>query len=382
MGISGYDKTAANNTTIPKDGGGTHAISNSMDTVTLDDVFRQIMADFANFASWDVKTAAYTAVAYDTVQADTVTTAAFTLTLPASPTAGQWVKVVAASTWASNNLTIGRNGSTIRGAGSDLTLSDGLGAQYAFHYDGSTWQYTSSADLSAYQLAPSEGAFVDGDKTKLDYITATGAINLDNIEDNADVTDEANVTDALDGAALTAATVATGDKVLIQDADDSDVLKTVTAQSIADLAAGGAWEFISTATASSSSELVFTGLDSADYQAYKFVIEHLVPSSASQWFYVRMSDDGGSTWKSSGYKYAGWGVFATGGTDVQSNNSGGQINLIDSQQMNTSSSGGVCGVVRSSARPVWCSLKPGGVLKRRMSSSARPVSSFLFIKSC
>lgn len=64
---------------------------------------------------------------------------------------------------------------------------------------------------------------------------ATDGAKLDNIEANADVTDEANVTSALDGATLTAATVATGDKVLIQDIDDSNNLKTATAQSIADL---------------------------------------------------------------------------------------------------------------------------------------------------
>jgi len=65
---------------------------------------------------------------------------------------------------------------------------------------------------------------------------ATDGTKLDGIEAGADVTDEANVTDALDGATLTAVTVAGTDKVLIQDTSDSDVLKTVTAQSIADLA--------------------------------------------------------------------------------------------------------------------------------------------------
>ena len=64
---------------------------------------------------------------------------------------------------------------------------------------------------------------------------ATDGTKLDTIETNADVTDEANVTAALDGATLTAVTVATGDKVLVQDASDLDNLKTVTAQSIADL---------------------------------------------------------------------------------------------------------------------------------------------------
>lgn len=42
------------------------------------------------------------------------------------------------------------------------------------------------------------------------------------------------------GATIATATVASADKVVIQDADDADNIKTVTAQSIADLAAGGA----------------------------------------------------------------------------------------------------------------------------------------------
>ena len=44
---------------------------------------------------------------------------------------------------------------------------------------------TGDQDLSTYQLKPSEGAFVNGDKT-----------HLDTIETNADVTDTANVTAA------------------------------------------------------------------------------------------------------------------------------------------------------------------------------------------
>ena len=49
--------------------------------------------------------------------------------------------------------------------------------------------------------------------------------------------DEDSVTNALDG--VSTATVATDDKVIIQDTSDSDALKTVTAQAIADLASGG-----------------------------------------------------------------------------------------------------------------------------------------------
>ncbi len=158
------------------------------------------------------------------------------------------------------------------------------------------------SDLGTYQDVLAEGAFVDGDKTKLDGIetsadvtdatnvNAAGAVmesdftpafslmvqqsgtgspetlqvgtdtivgrvtgggseiddlsptqvrSLLNVEDGADVTDETNVVSSLDGATLSAVTVAATDKVIVQDASDSDNIKTVTAQSIADLGSGG-----------------------------------------------------------------------------------------------------------------------------------------------
>ena len=67
---------------------------------------------------------------------------------------------------------------------------------------------------------------------------ATDGSKLDGIEAGADVTDEANVVSSLNGATLTGVTVAGTDKVIIQDVSDSDNIKTVTAQSIADLASG------------------------------------------------------------------------------------------------------------------------------------------------
>lgn len=71
----------------------------------------------------------------------------------------------------------------------------------------------------------------------IDLFSTADDSKLDGIEAGADVTDEENVIDALDGATLTAATLAVDDKVLIQDTDDSDTLKTVTTQAIADLTA-------------------------------------------------------------------------------------------------------------------------------------------------
>lgn len=65
---------------------------------------------------------------------------------------------------------------------------------------------------------------------------ATDGTKLDGIETSADVTDETNVVSSLNGATLSAVTVTSTDKVLIQDTSDSNTLKTATAISVANLA--------------------------------------------------------------------------------------------------------------------------------------------------
>ena len=68
----------------------------------------------------ELKTANYTAAVHDRVFANT-SGGAWTLTLPASPTIGQWVQVNDVSgSWATNNLTVARNGSTMMGGTTDL----------------------------------------------------------------------------------------------------------------------------------------------------------------------------------------------------------------------------------------------------------------------
>lgn len=87
------------------------------------------------------------------------------------------------------------------------------------------------SDLGTYQVELAEGQFADGDKTK-----------LDGIEASADVTDEANVTDALDGATLTdLGTPASGDLILLQDASDSNILKVAQFSTFGGAGAGDAW---------------------------------------------------------------------------------------------------------------------------------------------
>lgn len=79
---------------------------------------------------------------------------------------------------------------------------------------------------------------LDDTTTTNKFTTAAEISKLAGIETSADVTDEGNVIPAIDGATIPTATVAGTDKVLIQDVDDADNLKTVTAQDIANLSAG------------------------------------------------------------------------------------------------------------------------------------------------
>lgn len=85
-----------------------------------------------------VKTSSYSASNSEGVQTDT-SGGAFTVTLPATPAVGDQVIVVdSAGSWATNNLTVGRNGSTIEGSASDL-VCDISGVSVQLIYNGTTW---------------------------------------------------------------------------------------------------------------------------------------------------------------------------------------------------------------------------------------------------
>ena len=72
---------------------------------------------------WTTKTTTYTAVAGDAIMANT-TSAAFTITLPATPAANDVVRIADyAGTFGTNNLTIGRNSSKIMSLSEDMTVS-------------------------------------------------------------------------------------------------------------------------------------------------------------------------------------------------------------------------------------------------------------------
>lgn len=73
--------------------------------------------------TWAIKTTTYTAVAGDALMANT-TSAPFTITLPATPAANDKVSFCDyLGTFATNKLTIGRNGLKIMGVAEDMVVS-------------------------------------------------------------------------------------------------------------------------------------------------------------------------------------------------------------------------------------------------------------------
>jgi hypothetical protein len=88
---------------------------------------------------WQIKTANYTAVSGNRIVANT-SGGAFTITLPASPSAGNYVEISdGGGAFQTNNLTISRNGSAIMGLSEDMTLSTN-NISVGLVYNGTTWR--------------------------------------------------------------------------------------------------------------------------------------------------------------------------------------------------------------------------------------------------
>jgi len=142
----------------------TITIGASGDTVTLASGASQSGFGREGSVDWQtgsIKTATFTATSGEGYFCNT-TSSAFTVNLPSSPSAGDIVAVSDyANTFSSNNLTMGRGGSNIEGAASDLVL-DSTGLAMTFVYVDATkgWKVV--------------GAGREADKTSAEFVEATG----------------------------------------------------------------------------------------------------------------------------------------------------------------------------------------------------------------
>jgi hypothetical protein len=116
--------------------------------------------------TWDttVKTSGFTAVSGNGYFCNT-TSAAFTVTLPSSPSAGDIVGIKDyANTADTNNITIGRNGSNIQGTASDFKISTEGRSVLLVYVDGTKgWLVTSASqanDISNQQFVTATGGTI------------------------------------------------------------------------------------------------------------------------------------------------------------------------------------------------------------------------------
>ena len=100
-------------------------------------------SDFRVFSTnYSVTTSNITATSSQRIAADT-SGGSFTVTLPASPSTGDYVKIIDVANFSTNSLIIGRNGSTIEGYADDFELDIGQSI-IELIYINSTWQVYSS----------------------------------------------------------------------------------------------------------------------------------------------------------------------------------------------------------------------------------------------
>ena len=148
--------------TVEPQCGTTLTLGASGDTVTLGSGASQSGFGRTGTVDWD--TTAITADPANAVSGTgyfaNTTSAAFTITLPTSPSAGDIISVRDyAQTFATNNLTIGRNGQPIDGQTFDLVLNTNGVAVTLVYVDGTQgWKSVNSNEIT----------------NSIRYVTATG----------------------------------------------------------------------------------------------------------------------------------------------------------------------------------------------------------------
>lgn len=98
-------------------------------------------------------------------------------------------------------------------------------------------------------------------------------------------------------------TITASDILSFSDVGGSNVTKKDTVQGVLDLAGGGAWELISKTDVAhdNSGDIEITGLTA--YHTYKIFLWSVSNTSTSGTTEMQISNDGGSSWITSGYRF-------------------------------------------------------------------------------
>jgi hypothetical protein len=178
--------------TVTTESGSTLTLGESGKTIALASGASQTGFGRTGTVDWQttIKTANFTAVSGEGYFCDTNSVGAFTLTLPASPSAGAIVSLADyANTFDTANLTIGRNSSNIEGAASDLVLNtEGVAVTLIYADSTKGWIVTStgnSTDTQTTFMSATGGTVTESGNYKIHTFTGPGTFTVSSLSNVA-----------------------------------------------------------------------------------------------------------------------------------------------------------------------------------------------------
>jgi hypothetical protein len=170
--------------------GTTITLGASGDTITLACGASQTGFGRTGTVDWDTtaKTASFTAVSGNGYFVNT-TSGAVTMTLPASPSAGDIVSIKDyAGTFSTNACTVARNGSNIRGAASDFTFEKNNSGGVFIYVDATEgWQiFVDGSDIDAAQtyICATGGTITECGDYKIHTFTGPGTFTVNSLAES------------------------------------------------------------------------------------------------------------------------------------------------------------------------------------------------------